>query len=126
MVDLKYLGFLLCVSVACGLVGLAAHFWRSEVGNGTGANEDPVYERGRLVVLAPHEDRWFEKHVLKADWDSDGWWEFASARNFAWYVGVSALLPWVAGLAAWAYRAEILADACRPLGAIGLIPLFCP
>ena len=126
MLELKYLGFLFVLSTACALIGLCAHFWRSKVGNGTGANEDPVYERGGLVVLAPRENRSFEKHVLKADWDSDGWWEFASARNFFWYVGCSALFPWVVGLAMWAHRAEVLAEACRPLGQIGLIPLFCP
>ena len=53
MLELKYLALLLCLSVVGALAGLAAHFWRSEVGNGTGADEDPVYERGALVVL-PH------------------------------------------------------------------------
>ncbi len=125
MLELKYLALLFSVSVVCALVGLAAHFWRSEVGNGTGANEDPVYERGPFMVLAPRRDRWFEKSVLKADWDSHGWWEFASLRNFLWYVGSGALLPWVLGLGAWAYRAEILTETCRPLGQIGLIPIFC-
>ena len=49
MLELKYLALLLCLSVVGALAGLAAHFWRSEVGNGTGADEDPVYERGALV-----------------------------------------------------------------------------
>jgi hypothetical protein len=44
MLELKYLALLLCLSVVGALAGLAAHFWRSEVGNGTGADEDPVYE----------------------------------------------------------------------------------
>jgi hypothetical protein len=87
MLALKYLGFLCLLSVTGTLLGLATHFWRSEVGDGADTNADPVYERGRLVVPAPHEDRWVAKHVLKADWDSHGWWEFASAHNSLWRSG---------------------------------------
>ena len=126
MLELKYLALLLCLSVAGALAGLGAHFWRSEVGNGTGADEDPVYERGALVVLPTRENRWFEKNVVKADWDSHGWWEFASLRNFLWYVGGGALMPWLGGLMLWPYRAELLVEACRPLAQIGLVPMFCP
>ena len=123
MLELKYLALLLCLSVFGALAGLVAHYWRSEVGNGTGADEDPLYERGFLVVLAPHKNRWFEKHVVKADWDSYGWWEFASLRNFIWYVGVGALMPWIGGLLLWSHRAEMLMGVCRPLARI---PMFCP
>ncbi len=126
MLELKYLGFLFCLSVAGALAGLAAHFWRSEVGNGTGADEDPVYERGFLVVLAPHRNRWLEKNVVKADWDSYGWWEFASLRNFIWYVGGGALTPWLVGLLLWPYRTEMLVGVCRPLARLALVPMFCP
>jgi hypothetical protein len=126
MLELKYLGFLFALSVVGALAGLAAHYWRSEVGDGSGGNEDPIYERGSLTVLAPREDRQFEKSVLKADWDSHGWWEFASLRNFLWYVGGGALTPWVLGLAAWAQRADTLAAVCGPFGQLGLVPLFCP
>jgi hypothetical protein len=126
MLELKYLALLLCLSVVGALAGLAAHFWRSEVGNGTGADEDPVYERGALVVLPTRENRWFEKNVVKADWDSYGWWEFASLRNFLWYVGGGALMPWLGGLMLWPYRAELLVEVCRPLAQIGLVPMFCP
>jgi hypothetical protein len=126
MLELKYLALLFCLSVLGGLAGLAGHYWRSEVGDGTGANEDPIHEAGSLVVLPAHEDRWFEKNVIKADWDSDGWWEFASLRNFLYYVGGGALAPWLAGLLLWPNRAQVLIEACRPLAQIGLVPVFCP
>jgi hypothetical protein len=125
MFDLKYLGLIFCVSVVGALAGLAAHFWRSEVGNGTGADEDPVYERGFLVVLPTQQNRYFEKNVLKAEWDSHGWWEFASLRNFVWYVGGPSVMAWIVGLSMWSYRADILAQICRSAGRVGLVPMFC-
>jgi hypothetical protein len=77
-------------------------------------------------VLPTRENRWLEKNVIKAEWDSHGWWGFASLRNFLWYVGFGALAPWLGGLPMWPYRAQVLVEVCRPLAQVGLVPMFCP
>ena len=83
MLELKYLALLLCLSVVGALAGLAAHFWRSEVGNGTGAERTRL-RAGALVVLPTRENRWFEKNVVQADWDTAG----GSSRACAIFCGM--------------------------------------
>ena len=120
-----YLAFLFCCSVIGALSGLAAHIWRAEVGDGTGANEDPVFEKGFLVVLAPHEDRALEKRAIKADWNENGWWDGYSLSNMAYYVGGGAAAPWIWGLLMWNSQDETMAAICGSLASTGITPLFC-
>ena len=99
MLELKYLALLLCLSGRRRARRGSPHIsGAARSATAPAPTKIPVYERGSLVVLPAHKDRWLEKNVVKADWDSYGWWEFASLRNFLWYVGGGALTPWLGGL----------------------------
>ncbi len=59
------------------------------------------------------------------EYDSDGFWEFASLRNYMIHAGGGLLLVWGPGLWYWSSKEQALAAVCGYIGKVGLTPMFC-
>jgi hypothetical protein len=113
MVTTNYLMMLGVGTVLGLLLGLANHAahaylatpdrWRWE--DIPGRSPDPAY-RG-------------------ANYDSDGFWEFASLGNYLYHAGGCLLIVWGLGLWYWDRQELALAQVCGFVGQVGITPLFC-
>jgi hypothetical protein len=120
METIAYLAFVLVAMVLGGILGGVAHFLRSL---------RPVPEDlglGETISTLTRDNYQFEKHVIGAEWDDNGYWDGGSPRNFIYYVASGALVPLLAGLALWDHHATAVAFACGKLTSLGLHPLLCP
>ena len=111
MVTLNYLTMLGVGTVLMLLLALAnhaAHAWLAMPDR---------WEReipGRYVD--PHPD---------GEYDSDGFWEFASLRNYLIHAGGGLILVWGLGLWYWDRQQLALAEVCGVVAHVGITPVFC-
>jgi hypothetical protein len=59
------------------------------------------------------------------DYDAEGFWEFASLRNYLIHAGSSLLLVWGLGLWYWDRQQLALEEVCGFLSHAGITPVFC-
>jgi hypothetical protein len=93
-----------------------------------------------LIALANHAahaylampDRWqqdvpgrYDNPHPNAEYDEQGFWEFASLRNYLIHAGGGLLLLWGLGLWYWDRQDYALAQVCGFVGHIGIAPVFC-
>jgi hypothetical protein len=60
-----------------------------------------------------------------AEYDNDGFWEFASVRNYLYHAGGGVLILWGFGLWYSERQDEALAQVCGAIANLGLVPVFC-
>lgn len=60
-----------------------------------------------------------------AEYDADGFWEFASLRNYLYHAGGGVLLVWGFGLWYWDSQELALGQVCGFVSRIGITPVFC-
>ena len=63
--------------------------------------------------------------VSGAEYDEQGFWEFASLRNFLYYAGGYLLVVWGLGAWHWGEKQAALATVCRTVAHSGIVPVFC-
>lgn len=111
MVTTNYLLMLGVGTVFALLLGLASH-------------------AGHAYLAKP--DRWerempgrhYEPHP-NAEYDDDGFWEFASLRNYLYHAGGSLLFVWGMGLWYSERQDYALAQVCGAVANLGITPVFC-
>jgi hypothetical protein len=120
MTGLAYIALVFAATVMAGLLGVLAHFWR--------AHAKIIPEDlglGEPLNTLTREDYQFEKYVVRADWDDNGYWDGESARNLVYYVLSSAGAALAAGAIGWGYRGQIVMEFCRVSASLGLGPPIC-
>lgn len=60
-----------------------------------------------------------------AEFDSEGFWEFASLRNYLYHAGGGLMLVWGLGLWYWDRQEQALGEVCAFVANIGITPVFC-
>jgi hypothetical protein len=106
---LMMLGVASVLALLLALAGHCAHAWLAVPdrwhGDVLGRSPDPPYPG--------------------AEYDEQGFWEFASLRNFLYYAGGYLLTVWGLGAWYWGEKQAALASVCRTVAHIGIVPVFC-
>jgi hypothetical protein len=121
MVSTAYILFVAGFSVAGGLLGIAAHFWRAHA---IMYPEDLGF--GEPLNTLSRDDYQWEKHVVGAEWDDAGYWDPGSVPNLLYYMISGFGAPLVAGLVLWTEREPLVGLVCDGLLKIGLQSPLCP
>jgi hypothetical protein len=120
MVTLAYICFVLVASLLGIPLGALAHFARAHF---TYFPED--LGLGEPLNSLTRDDYSFEKYVVGAKWDDNGFWDAESNRNLAYYVISGFVSPLILGVVFFGQRVEIVAVSCQGFKAMGLSPLLC-
>jgi hypothetical protein len=120
MVTFAYISFVLIASLFGIPLGVAAHYIRSHF---TYFPED--LGLGEPLDTLTRDDYAFEKYVVGAEWDDNGFWDVDSNRNLAYYAISGFAGPLVFGLLFFSYRAPVVEVTCRGFAALGLMPIVC-
>lgn len=119
MADLAYIGFVLAFAVLGALGGLIAHFARALA---------PIPEDlglGEPLNTLTRDDYQYEKYVVGAEWDDNGYWDGRSPRNLIYYMASGFVIPVILGAILWNGRTELMAKLCALLAQAGLHPPLC-
>ncbi len=120
MVTIAYVFFVFVACIFGGLIGVASHYARAHF---TYTPED--LGLGETWSTLTRNGYFFEKHVIGAKWDDNGFWDSDNNRNLAYYAISGFIAPLVIGAIFFAQRAEFVGLACRGLNQLGLTPLVC-
>lgn len=120
MISTAYILFVFSFAVMGGLLGIAAHYWRSHA---TLYAED--LGLGEPLDTLTREDYQWEKYVVEAEWDDAGFWRSDSVRNLLYYMGMGFFGPLFIGFALWDQRAELVGLVCDGLIKTGLHSPLC-
>ncbi len=119
MADLAYIGFVLAFAVFGAIGGLIAHFARSL----SYVPED--LGLGEPLNTLTRDDYQYEKYVVGAEWDDNGYWDGGSPRNLIYYMASGFALPIILGALLWSSRYDLVAQLCMLLAGAGLNPPLC-
>jgi hypothetical protein len=120
MVTFAYICFVLIASLFGGVLGIFGHFARA---NFTYLPED--LGLGEPLDTLTRDGYAFEKHVIGAKWDDNGFWDGDSNRNLAYYAISGFVTPLIFGLLFFTERALVVEMSCQGFKAIGLSPIVC-
>ena len=113
--------FLIILTLLCGVLGFGMHYWRANFS----LYPENLTDNSLLDGLMSNHDIVFEKHIVEAKWDDNGYWDFYSYRNIIYYVLMGASMPLVLALFDWKII-KFLGDAfCRYMSAHGVHSLLC-
>ncbi len=125
MVTFGYLVFVFMAAMFGAVLGFIGHFARAHF---TYTPEE-VFSGGTLSDLAndllSSNGTTFEKHVIGAEWDDNGFWDADSNRNLVYYVASGFIAPLFIGVLFWPDRAKLVGAACAGLLKIGLHSPLC-
>lgn len=121
MVMVAYVSFVFIACLAGAVLGWIGHYMRAHT---TFAPED--LGLGEPWNTLTRDDYQFEKNVVGAEWDDNGYWDDLSNRNLVYYVASGAATPLLVGLFLWSDRALLVDATCRGFLWMGLSPLVCP
>ena len=121
MADWAVYIFLFILTLLCGALGFCMHYWRANFS----LYPENLTDNSFLDGMMSNQDIVFEKHIVEAKWDDNGYWDLYSYRNIVYYVLTWASMPLVLALFDW--RAiKFLGDAfCRFMTAHGVHSLLC-
>jgi hypothetical protein len=120
MVTFGYICFVLIASLLGGIIGFVGHYARAHF---TYFPED--LGLGEPWDTLTRDNYAFEKHVVGAKWDDNGFWDVDSNRNLAYYVISGFAMPLVLGVIFFSERAQIVDISCQGFIALGLTPVVC-
>jgi hypothetical protein len=99
--------------------GALFHYVRADM-----PNPEKLYDNDLMNELVI-EDHWFEKYIVGAKWDENGYWDGRSIRNLLYYVISSGGFPLLLGLILWPKREGIVGAVCGQLTNWGAHPPLC-
>lgn len=111
MVTVNYLLMLGVGTVLALLLGLVSHAGHAYLAKPDSWEQDIP---GRYIHRYP-----------EPDYTHDGFWEFASLRNYLSHTGGAVLLVWGLGLWYSERQEEALAQVCGTIANFALKPVFC-
>jgi hypothetical protein len=113
----------ICMSAFAGalLLALLSHWAHSEFM----PYPDKLFDGGGLTDTVLNEVM-SPEHRVFGHYDSVGWWEFYSWRNYAIHAGPYLFVVLATAILNWDNRAEAVAYICTSAAEIGLSPAFCP
>jgi hypothetical protein len=120
VVTFAYVCFVLIATLLAVPLGVAAHYARAHF---TYFPED--LGLGEPWDTLTRDDFAFEKHVVGAKWDDNGFWDVHSNRNLIYYMISFAAIPLVTGVIFFSEREYVVEWSCHGLIAIGLAPIVC-
>jgi hypothetical protein len=120
MITVAYICFVAIASIFGIAIGVLAHFARAHF---TYVPED--LGLGEPWNTLTRDDYGFEKHVVGAKWDDNGFWDADSNRNLAYYAISGFVMPLIFGFIFWPERHQFVALTCRGMQAMGLSPIVC-
>ncbi len=120
MYGFAYICFVLIASLFGGVFGVLAHFARSHF---TYLPED--LDLGEPWDTLFRDDYAFEKHVIGAKWNDNGFWDADSNRNLIYYAVSGFATPLVFGFMFWTERVAFVEFSCKGFDAIGMTPIVC-
>jgi hypothetical protein len=120
MVTLAFIFFVLVACMLSTIFGVLAHFARAHFSYtpedlGLGEPWDTLTRDGYQ----------FEKNVIGAQWDDNGFWDSESNRNLAYYAISGFVSPLIFAGLFWGHRAEFVGWTCSGLIKLGLQPIIC-
>ncbi len=125
MIGFTYIMFVLVAAMIGIGIGYAGHFARSNLRS----TPEQIFEGGIIADLAngalTHHNTYFEKHVIGAKWDDNGFWDADSNRNLVYYMISGFATPILIGIICWPERATFVGLTCKGLMQIGLHPPLC-
>jgi hypothetical protein len=120
MVAFAYICFVLIASLFGLVLGICGHYARAHF---TYYPED--LGLGEPLDTLTRDNYSFEKYVIGAKWDDNGYWDSLSNRNLAYYAISGFAAPLIFGLVFFTERALVVDMSCRGFNAIGLTPIVC-
>lgn len=121
MVLLAYFSFWFVATVLGAVLGFIGHYWRAHFRY---IPED--LGLGEPWDTLTRDDYQFEKHVVGATWDDNGYWDDLNNRNLIYMVASGAAAPLIFGAIFIGQRFEIVTGICTGLAAIGIHSPVCP
>jgi hypothetical protein len=113
--------FLFILTLLCGVLGFGMHYWRANFS----IYPENLTDNSLLDGLMSNHDMVFEKHIIEAKWDDNGYWDLYSLRNMIYYVVSGAAAPLLLAIFDWNVI-KVLGDAfCSFMVAHGNHSLLC-
>jgi hypothetical protein len=125
VLTLTYIAFIFLAAIIGAGFGFAGHFARAHFTY----SPEQVFDGGLASditndMLSSH-DLTFEKHVVGAEWDDNGFWDADSNRNLIYYMTSGFAAPIIIGIMFWHERATLVKGACDGLLSIGIHSPLC-
>jgi hypothetical protein len=113
--------FLFILTLLGGVLGLGLHYWRANFS----LYPENLSDNSLIDGLMSNHDMVFEKHIIEAKWDDNGYWDLYSSRNMIYYVVSGAAAPLILAVVDWKVI-KILGDGfCTFMVAHGNNSLLC-
>lgn len=105
MADWALYVFLVILTLLGGVLGFALHYWRANFS----MYPEVLTDNSVIDSFLSNHDMVFEKLVIGAKWDDNGYWDFFSRSNMIYYVASGAAAPIILALMDWK-AVKFLAD----------------
>lgn len=89
--------FLFILTLLGAVIGFALHYWRANFS----LYPENLTDNSFIDGLMSNHDMVFEKHIVGAEWDDNGYWDIYSFRNMIYYVVSGAAAPLIIAFADW-------------------------
>ena len=121
MTDWAQYVFLLILTLLGGVIGFGLHYWRANFS----MFPENLTDNALIDSFLTNHDMVFEKHVVGAKWDDNGYWDFFSLPNVIYYVASGVSVPIILAMIDWKIL-KVLGDYfCAFMVAHGNHSLMC-
>ena len=121
MADWALYIFLFILTLLGGVLGFCMHYWRSNFST----YPEELTDNSLIDGFLTGQDMVFEKRVIGAKWDDNGYWDVYSFRNMIYYVCSFAVIPLIAALYDWRILKYVGDSFCAFMAAHGIHSLLC-
>ncbi len=125
MVTVNYIFLVSVAAVVGAILGFFGHFARAHLTYTPEKLMDGGLGADIFNDMFSSHSTTFEKHVIGAEWDDNGFWDDASNRNLIYYVISGFVAPLIAGAIFWPNRALLVNMTCQGMLHLGLHPPLC-
>jgi hypothetical protein len=125
MITVNYIVLVSIAAILGAIFGFFGHFARAHLTYTPEKLFDGGMGADLINDMFSSHSTTFEKHVVGAEWDDNGYWDDASNRNLIYYVASGFVVPIVVGMIFWPDRATLVAMTCQGLLHMRLHPPLC-